>query len=127
MEDQKVVEEMTLWGNREWYGQKPQRTEKAGGLWLRSASCSGRTQLRPEQSGIEWDRIEQILIRLRITSVIPITKKNLTLIICFGCNSYPGEAVLLVNLREDTVEETKATLKVVRTRVKVCSESGQNK
>ena len=33
---------MTLWGNRERYGQEQQRTEKVGGLWWRAASCSGR-------------------------------------------------------------------------------------
>ena len=40
--------EMTLWGNRERYGQGKQRTEKDGGLWRRVTSCSGRTQPRIE-------------------------------------------------------------------------------
>ena len=41
-----VTGEMTLWGNRERYGQGQQRTEKVGGLWRRATSCSGRTQPR---------------------------------------------------------------------------------
>ena len=41
---------MTLWGNRERYGQGQQRTEKVGGLWRRAASCSERTQLRIEHN-----------------------------------------------------------------------------
>ena len=43
-----VVGEMTLWGNKERYGQGQQRTEKDGRLWRRAISCSGRTQPRIE-------------------------------------------------------------------------------
>ena len=31
--NQSVVGEMMLWGNREWYGQGQQRTEKVGAHW----------------------------------------------------------------------------------------------
>ena len=50
MEDQNVVGEMTLWGNRERNGQGLQRTEKVGKLWRRAAFCSGWTQSRIEQN-----------------------------------------------------------------------------
>ena len=46
LEDTNVTGDMTMWGNREWYGQGQQTTKKAGGLQCMAAFYSGRTQHR---------------------------------------------------------------------------------
>ena len=49
LEDINVVEEMTLCGNREWYGGGQQWTENVGGFWGMAIYCSGRIQSRIEK------------------------------------------------------------------------------
>ena len=49
MEDRNADGEMTLRDNKKKHGQEQERIDKAGGLWRRAASCSGRTQSRIEQ------------------------------------------------------------------------------